>query len=85
MIHDLELETVVDVQGILTPVFTENDKDIIDAEIEALKLDLINYLINEFEIMELQSSKLAIIEMARRLNADSETLKLFIKKYQDEL
>lgn len=84
MIHDLELTTVVDMQGILTPVFTENDSNIINSTIEAIELDLINYLINEFKVTKFQSSKLAIIEMARRLNADSETLEAFIKKYQDE-
>ena len=85
MIHDLELTTVVDVQGILTPVFTDEDKAKLDENTKVIERILINDLFHSMSKLSYQSSKLAIIDVARRLNATDEDLTLFIKKYQDEL
>lgn len=85
MIHDLELKTVVDVQGILTPVFTDEDKKKLDEASYFIERYLIEFLYEEMDDYRNQSSKLAIIDIARRLNATEKDLTLFIKKYQDEL
>jgi len=84
MINDLELEMVVDMQGILTPVFTESDKEKIDTNVAFIERLLIQHLFERFTTLNYQSCQLASIEVARRLNATEEDLELFIKKYQNE-
>ncbi len=85
MIHDLDLEMVVDVQGTLTPVFTDSDKEILDESIEMIECEIVNNLYDSFNNHLYQRDRLAIIEVARRLNANEDMLKAFMKKYQDEL
>lgn len=84
MIHDLELTTVVDMQGILTPVLTESDKEKIDTNVAFIERLLIQHLFERFSTLNYQSCQLASIEVARRLHATDEDLEAFIKKYQDE-
>jgi hypothetical protein len=85
MINDLELTTVVDVQGILTEKFTDSDNAKIDENITFVERSLIQFLFERIDLISYQSSKLAMIEVAKRLNATDDDLKAFIKKYQDEL
>jgi hypothetical protein len=85
MINDLELTTVVDVQGILTEKFTDSDNAKIDENITMVERSLIQFLFERIDLISYQSSKLAMIEVAKRLNATDDDLKAFIKKYQDEL
>jgi hypothetical protein len=83
MIHDLELTTVVDAQGVLTEKFTDSDNAKIDKEIEWYSGILNDKLGIEFRNCDLLSEKLAVIDLMRRLNHPS--LEFYVKVFQDEL
>jgi len=85
MIHDLELTTVVDAQGVLTPVFSDEDNKKLDENIEMIERSLIQFLYERIDLLNYQSSKLAIIEVAKMLNANEVDLNLLTKKYLNEL
>jgi hypothetical protein len=83
MIHDLELTTVVDAQGVLTPVFSDKDNKILDFSISIVELNLHYALEQYFDRTITLSGKLATIDVMRRLNHPE--LSNYVKKLQDEL
>jgi hypothetical protein len=83
MIHDLELTTVVDAQGVLTEKFTDSDYAKIDEGINYYNNVLCDELDRQFLTADLLSEKLAIIDLMRQLNHPE--LPDFIKILQDEL
>jgi len=83
MIHDLELTTVVDAQGVLTPVFSDEDNKKLDSQISRVEYMLHIELEMYFNETEVLSERLAIIDLMRRLNHPE--LLNYVKKLQDEL
>jgi hypothetical protein len=83
MIHDLELTTVVDAQGVLTEKFTDSDNAKIDKEIELYSGMLYEVLVDEYNVAYLLSEKLAIIDLMRKL--EHPRLSNYVKRLQDEL
>lgn len=83
MIHDLELTTVIDMQGVLTQTFSQFDKNKLDnAEVE-ISIPLWQKLEKSFEEADYLSQKLAVINLMRKTNYPN--LKSYITLLQDEL
>lgn len=83
MIHDLDLEMVIDVQGTLTQNFTETDNQILDMSIETVEIQIDSILMEMFIKATKLSEKLAIIQKAKDYNCKC-TL-LLIRNLQNEL
>lgn len=83
MINDLELTTVVDVQGTLTPLFTDEDNALLDTRIADYNEHLFRTMSMDFFNASFLSQKLAIIDrMKYFIHPD---LQEFITTLQDEL
>ena len=83
MIHDLELTTVVDAQGVLTPVFSRSDNELIDFCISDYNEHLYRTMSMDFFNASFLSQKLAIIDRMRFYNHPD--LQEFVTTLQDEL
>ena len=68
MINDLELTTVVDVQGILTPLFTDEDNALLDSRIADYNEHLFRTMSMDFFNASFLSQKLAIIDRMKACN-----------------
>jgi len=83
MIHDLELTTVVDAQGVLTPVFSDEDNKKLDSRIADYNEHLYRTMSMDFFNASFLSQKLAIIDRMRFYNHPD--LQELVTTLQDEL
>ena len=83
MIHDLDLEMVIDVQGTLNQYFTEEDKNKLEEMEIQISIPLWQKLEVSFREANYLSEKLSVINLMRKLNYPN--LKEYTKKLQDEL
>ena len=83
MIHDLDLTTVIDAQGVLTETFTGVDSQILDICIETVEVKIDTILMEMFLKATKLSEKLAIIQKAKDYN--SKCTAQLIRTLQNEL
>ena len=83
MINDLELTTVIDAQGVLTPVFNDEDNALLDSLIADYNEHLFRTMSMDFFNASFLSQKLAIIDRMKFYNHPD--LQEFITTLQDEL